>query len=138
MQLAKIKTRIEKIKAELQKIGEMRPGSLNKQYTVCGKANCRCKNPERPEKHGPYHQLSYVHQGKSTSQFIQKELTGKVNEQLGNYKKFRALVNEWVDLALQLAKENLRIDKERLAAVSRHGKLPVRMSKSRGRKLEPK
>lgn len=136
MQLAKLENRIEKIKVEIQKIGEMRPGSLNKQYTVCGKANCRCKNPEKPEKHGPYHQLSYVHQGKSTSQFIQKELAGKVSEQLGNYKKFKTLVNEWVDLALQLAKENLRIDKERLAATSRHDKLQVRPSKSRRRKVQ--
>ena len=133
--MAKAENRIEKIKAEIIKIGAMRPGSLNKQYTVCGKANCRCKNPEKPEKHGPYYQLSYVHEGKSTSQFIQKELTGKVSEQLETYKKLRALVNEWVGLALQLAKEELRLDKERLAITAqRHNKPPVQRYKSRGRK----
>jgi hypothetical protein len=138
MQISKTENRIEKIKLEIMQIGEMRPGSLNRQYTVCGKVNCRCKDPERPKKHGPYYQLSYVHQGKSTSQFIQKELTAKVSEQLATYKRFRTLVNDWVDLALQLARENLRIDKERLAATSRQEKLAARASKSRGKKLQQK
>jgi len=41
----------------------MRPGSLSKQYSVCGKAGCRCVDREKPRKHGPYYQLSYVHRG---------------------------------------------------------------------------
>ncbi|MEK7716872.1 MAG: DUF6788 family protein [Pseudomonadota bacterium] len=105
--------RIEGIKGKLALIGEMRPGSLNQQLTVCGQSNCRCKDPRRPKKHGPYYQLSYVHQGKSTTQFIQKELVGAVRSQLANYKNFKALTTEWVDIALTLAKEKLRADKER-------------------------
>lgn len=125
------KSRIQEIKSELLTIGEMRPGSLNLQYTVCGKENCRCKDPEKPRKHGPYYQLSYVHRGKSTSQFIQKSLVKNVEMQLVNYKKFKALMNEWVDLALNQAKENLRLDKERLAAGSKKPTTPKRRSKSR-------
>ncbi len=117
--------------SELQTIGEMRPGSLNRHYTVCGKENCRCKDPAKPRKHGPYYQLSYVHRGKSTSQFIQNSLVKNVNKQLVNYKKFKALMNEWVDLALNQAKENLRLDKERLAAASQKLTSPKGRSKSR-------
>jgi len=46
--LAQIERRIDKIKAELAEIGEMRPGSLTRQY----------KDPESQS--GPYYQLSYV------------------------------------------------------------------------------
>lgn len=106
--------RIERIKSELQTIGLMRPGSLNKQFTVCGRKNCRCQDAEAPKKHGPYYQLSYIHRGKSTTQFIQEELVNEVEKQLANYKRFRALSDEWVDLSLTLARERLKRDKERL------------------------
>jgi hypothetical protein len=33
--------------------------------------------------------------------------------QLANYKSFKTLMAEWVDIALTLAKERLRIDNER-------------------------
>lgn len=113
MQIQKMEKRIEGIKRKLVLIGEMRPGSLNQQLTVCGRSNCRCTAPKKPQKHGPYYQLSYVHQGKSTTQFVQKEWLGAVRSQLANYKHFKALTAEWVDIALTLAKEKLRADKER-------------------------
>jgi len=113
MQIQKMEKRIEEIKGKLALIGEMRPGSLNEPLTVCGRSNCRCKHPKRPKKHGPYYQLSYVHKGKSTTQYIQKELVGAVRSQLANYKQFKALTTEWVDIALTLAKQKLRADKER-------------------------
>ena len=113
MKTQKMEKRIEEIKRRLALIGEMRPGSINEPLTVCGSSNCRCKDPKRPKKHGPYYQLSYVHNGKSTSQYIPKELVGAVRSQLANYKRFKALTMEWVDIALALAKEKLWADKER-------------------------
>lgn len=104
--------KIDKIKNDLQKIGEMRPGSLNMQFTKCGKPGCRCQDPEKPKRHGPYYQLSYVHHGKSTSQLIQTPQVATVKRQLANYKKFRALTEEWIDLALTQAKERLKAEKE--------------------------
>ena len=106
--------RVEKIRIELQQVGEMRPGSLNKQLTDCGRAGCRCQDPEKPKRHGPYYQLSYVHQGKSTTQFIQKQLVPIVAQQLKNYKTFKSLTSEWIELALAIAKEKLALDKQRL------------------------
>jgi hypothetical protein len=119
MQIKKLEKRIEDIKAKLALIGEMRPGSINAQLTVCGNSSCRCADPKRPRKHGPYYQLSYVHQGKSTTQFIQKELVGAVRAQLANYKNFKALTTEWVDIALALAKAKLQAAKERHKAEAR-------------------
>lgn len=123
MQLEKMILRVEKIKLELQKIGSMRPGSLNQQFTVCGRPGCRCVDPNKPKRHGPYFQLSYVHNGKSTTQFIQKELVPVVSRQLKNYKNFRALTAEWVDLALTIAMEQLAEDKAQLKAQSSSAQL---------------
>lgn len=110
--LNKIEKRIDKIKTELGKVGEMRPGSLSKQYNVCGKPSCKCKDPDKPRKHGPYFQLSYVHKGKSTSQFIRKEFVTDAQQQIRNYKRFKALTTEWVDIALEHARLKLEIARE--------------------------
>ena len=55
-----------------------------------------------------------MHQGKSTTQFIPKALVPLVAQQLKNYKTFKALTTEWVDLALKLAREQLARHKKRL------------------------
>jgi hypothetical protein len=113
MQPEKTEARIVRIKRELQDIGPMRPGSLSKQYSVCGKAGCRCVDPDHPRKHGPYYQLSYVHRGKSTSQFIRPAFVAEVKTQLANYKRYRKLTDDWVGLALELAKWRLEEAKRR-------------------------
>jgi hypothetical protein len=85
-------------------LGDMRPGALSMQYNVCGKPNCRCKDPKDPKKHGPYCQLSYTHKGKSTTEFIKKERVAEVRRQIATYARFKKFTDEWVDLALRIAK----------------------------------
>jgi len=99
----RIEKQIEKIKKELMKLGELHPGSLSQQYNVCGKASCRCKDPENPRKHGPYYQVSYSRKGKSSSVFVRPEDVTSVKKQLVNYKKLMELVNLWIDLGLEQA-----------------------------------
>jgi hypothetical protein len=48
------------MKSQLRALGPMRPGSLSRQYNVCGKPGCRCKDPKNPRRHGPYDQLNYA------------------------------------------------------------------------------
>src|SRR5881392_3811180 len=62
-----LEAQIARIKTVLQRHGPMRPGSLSRQYNVCGKPGCRCKDREHPLRHGPYYQLNYVYRGKKTS-----------------------------------------------------------------------
>ncbi len=114
-QLQKIEAKIQKIKEKLLAIDEMRPGSISRQYNVCGNPNCRCKDKVNPKKHGPYYQLSYVRKGKSSSQFIKKEFLQDAQTQTKNFKLFRKLCDDWVDLALQHAKLKLEILKEEIA-----------------------
>ena len=89
-------------------MGEMRPGALSKQYNVCGKQGCRCKDPRDPQKHGPYYQISYTHLGKSTSEFVKREVVAEARRRLTNYAKFRRLTQEWVALSLRIARAHRR------------------------------
>jgi hypothetical protein len=99
----RLEAQIRQIKAQLQKQGAMRPGSLSRQYNVCGKPGCRCKDPQHPHRHGPYYQLNYVYRGKKTSQFIRREILRQVRTELANYKQFRRLTERWIGLALKVA-----------------------------------
>ena len=85
--------RIAQIKRQLQAIGPLRPGSVSRQFRVCGKPNCRCVDPSNPRRHGPYYQVNYVHPDELKT----------LRAELANYKKFRRLINQWVGLTVQIA-----------------------------------
>ena len=114
MQAKRIEAQIEKLKTELWKIGDMRPGSLSTQYSACQKPGCKCVDPVKPQKHGPFYQLSYSHRGKSTTQFVRPQFVSEVRQQLATYKKFKRLTEKWVALALELSK--LKMEEARSAA----------------------
>ncbi len=94
--------RIEDIKKHLAELGPMHPGSLGEQYNVCGTPGCQCKDPKKPRKHGPYYQLSFTWRGKSSTRFVRPERLAEMRHKVENYKRFRELLNEWVDLAVEL------------------------------------
>ena len=106
-----LERQIEKIKRELLELGDLRPGSLSRQYNVCGNPNCKCKATP-PKKHGPYYQLSSTRKGKSRSKFVRKEEVAAVRAQLKNYAKLRKLTERWVDLAEELSILRLEKDKQ--------------------------
>jgi hypothetical protein len=112
MQVEKLEARIERVKAQLLKVGLMRPGSLSKQYSACQKPGCKCVAPVNPQKHGPYYQLSYVHRGKSTTQFVRPQFVPEVRRQLAAYKKFKALTERWLALSLELSKLKMTLARE--------------------------
>jgi hypothetical protein len=99
-----IRHQIEAVKEQLAELGPMHPGSLSEQFNVCGNPACRCKDPKDPQRHGPYYQLSYTWRGKSSTRFVRQESVAKMKEKVSNYKRFRELVNECVDLSLELEK----------------------------------
>lgn len=96
-----IEGRIGEIKTELATLGQMHPGSISKQYNVCGSPGCRCKAPKNPKKHGPYCQLSWTWRGKSGTAFVKKDELAEAEMLVSNYRRFRDLVDEWVDLAVE-------------------------------------
>jgi len=98
---AQIDRRIAGIQAALAALGPIHPGSMSAQYNVCGTPGCVCKDPQHPKKHGPYYHLSYTWRGKGGTRFVRGAQVEVMREKLANYKRFRELVNEWVDLAIE-------------------------------------
>ena len=108
---------IEKLKQEIARLGDLRPGKLSQQYNVCGKADCRCK-ADPPQKHGPYYQLSFTRNGKSATQFVRKQDLAVVRQQLRNYQQLRKLVDRWIALAMELSRLKVQQPSDRSRGVS--------------------
>ena len=98
-----LEKKIDRIKEKIAALGDLRPGALSQQYNVCGNPRCRCKATP-PLKHGPYFQLSYTWEGKSTSQFVPRDSVPEVKQQLQNYRRLRELIDEWINLAMELSR----------------------------------
>ena len=99
--ISSLKKEIRTIQQALQTLGPMHPGSISSQYQVCGRADCRCADPDKPERHGPYHKLSYVYRGKPVCRFVRAGTETLLKERLVVYKRFRQLVNRWIALSIQ-------------------------------------
>lgn len=97
--LRQIEGKIEKIKKELQLIGEMRPGTLSKQY----------KDPEK--KRGQYCQLSFTHKMKSRTEYIRPVFVQETKQQVKVYKKFKKLLEGWVDLSIEYCRLKMDLAK---------------------------
>src|SRR5881396_704787 len=108
--LPSLKTRIEQLKQEIVGLGDLRPGKLSQQYNVCGKADCRCK-ADPPQKHGPYYQVSFTRNGKSSTQFVREEDLAVVRQQLSNYQRLRELIDRWITLGMELSRLKLQPSK---------------------------
>ena len=102
MTLAQLQRQLLKIQTELSTLGSIHPGSLSEQYNVCGTPGCHCKDAKKPQKHGPYYQLNYTWRGKSRTRFVRAPELERMQEKLVNYKRFRELTVEWVDVAIAL------------------------------------
>ena len=121
-----LEAQIEKLKQEIVRLGDLRPGKLSQQYNVCGKADCRCK-ADPPQKHGPYYQVSFTRKGKSSTQFVRKEDLAVVRQQLRNYQQLRELIDRWITFGMELSR--LKLPSARLGAVSRKPPRGQRLAK---------
>ena len=98
-----IERQIARVRKQLMELGPMRPGSLSCQYK------------DRKDKKQPFYQLSYTRKMKSRSEYVRAENVEAIRVELANFKKFRKLVDQWIDLALELSqlksKSGLHSDK---------------------------
>jgi hypothetical protein len=101
MEIDTIDTRIEAIKRELAGLGPLHPGSVSKQYNICGTPGCRCKDAKRPKKHGPYYQLSYTWQGRHSTRFVRPDQLAAMTEKVDNHRRLRELMAEWIALSVE-------------------------------------
>jgi len=95
--LVRIERRIERIKAELATLGDMRPGSLTKQY----------KDPDSHS--GAYYQLSYTLDRQSRTEYIRRESLADIRRRVSNYKRFKKLCAEWITLGIEHSKLAMKL-----------------------------
>ena len=103
--MIKEQRRVEQLKGKLARLGPLLPGSISEQWNVCGTPGCRCKDPKKPVKHGPYYQLSFTIGGKSSSLFIRKEDLPEARRRLRRYQQFKALCTELVHASIALTRK---------------------------------
>lgn len=87
--IKEIRGKIGKLKEKVARLGDMRPGSLTRQSRSWGKS---------------YWQISYTHRGKGGTGYVSNERYKEVKRQTENYRKFREMSLELVDLSIELAK----------------------------------
>ena len=112
---AELTDRIQRIKAALLALGDLRPGALSEQYNTCRTPGCRCK-ADPPQRHGPYHQLSYSHRGQKPHREHPPRTHHTVTSQIANYRKLRDLIDQWIDTGIEL--DRLRRQPTPIAAAS--------------------
>jgi hypothetical protein len=96
-----IRKRIDRIKAELAAIDDMRPGSLTRQY----------KDPA--SRSGAYYQLSYTREMKSRTEYIARDCVREVRRQISNYKRFKALTEAWIALSIEQSRLQMKLARRR-------------------------
>lgn len=100
-ELERIGRRIVEIQRLLQEIGDMRPGSLTRQYRL----------PK--EKVGPYHQVSYTHKMRSRTEYVRPEHVARLKREIAVHKRFKKLISEWTDLAIRQSSLRLKLPARR-------------------------
>lgn len=109
----KSKNNVEKIKDQINNLGPFISGTISEQWNVCGKAQCACKDPKKPKKHGPYLKLGFSVQGKQSTMFIKKEDLSEVQKRIQRYQEFKQLCFDLLKANVELVKENGFTSEER-------------------------
>ena len=97
--IQQIEQRIDRIKRRLLEIGPMRPGSLTRQY----------KDPQHQA--GAYWQISYTRQMKSRTEYVRQECVTELRRQIATHKRFKRLVDQWIDLSIEHSRLSVQIAK---------------------------
>ena len=116
--VAELEQRREELRERLASAGEMRPGSLVGRYRRCGKAGCHCAG-EGAEGHGPSWSLTRVVDGKTVTRIIPEAAVERTRVQIAEYRAFRDLSREFVEVNDQLC--DARLGSERARAEAEKG-----------------
>jgi len=99
-----IKKITEKINAKLKEIRKrknMLKGSINKVYTKCGNANCKCA---RGFKHEEYRITKKGPNNKTKTVYLPKDNIKKTQKMIENYREAKIFFNEIIELNFELIK----------------------------------
>lgn len=95
---------IRRIQEQLDRLEPFLPGSISQQFNVCGNPSCRCKDPKNPKRHGPYYQLSFTVNGRSSTRFIKPAELPEARRRIRRFKRFKLLNAQLVEACIALAR----------------------------------
>lgn len=129
--ISNLEDRRSQLLTELSALGDLRPGSLVLRYRKCGKAGCRCAQPGGPA-HGPCWSLTRAIEGKTATWVVPSgPVLTEVQTQVAEYKRFRALEAEFIEVSERLSDARIEAMEEgRTPAKKRASKLPSRRKSS--------
>lgn len=105
--LQQLETERERLINQLAQLGDMRPGSMVGRFRKCGKPTCHCAHPTS-EAHGPSWSLTRSVEGKTVTKVIPAGSAVKQTKaQLAEYRRFRKLVQELIELNVQICDQKL-------------------------------
>jgi hypothetical protein len=110
--LEELERKRDGLRAKLAATGEMRPGSLVGRYRRCGKASCHCAE-EGAQGHGPSWSLTRVVDGKTVTRIIPESAVELTRQQIAEYRAFRGLGREFVEVNEQLCDQRLAAERAR-------------------------
>jgi len=123
----------ETLKAQLAAVGDMRPGFLMGRFRKCGKPGCHCARHDSPG-HGPSWSLTHqVAHHTKTRVIPAGPAVQRTQAQLAEYRRFRELSRELVEISEQLCDAQLAEEKGAPAEAAEKGG-SVRRSKRRSAK----
>lgn len=95
------------LKAQIAKIGDMRPGSLVEHYRKCGKASCHCAQTGS-RGHGPQWLVTHAIAGKTVTKVIPAgPAVERTREQIAEYQHFRDVSRELVQTSERICNAHL-------------------------------
>ena len=98
--IQKLEAKILKLKQSIAGLGALRPGSVSQQ--IAGGEN------RKPRK---YWQISYTYKMRSRTDYLRDDLAKSVENETLEYKKFKKIIDEIIELSIQLSKEKIEIAK---------------------------
>ena len=95
------------LKAELARLGLVRPGSLVRRRMPCGKPACRCMG-DPPILHGPYYQWTHKIRGKTVTMRLSKAQARRCRDWIRNRRQMKNLLRRMETLSLKETDRILR------------------------------
>lgn len=106
MDVKQLENRKKELLESLNRLGDMRRGSLQERYIPCGKKGCRCTKPGN-RGHGPNYSLTWKKEGKTITRYIGWEQVGQVREQIEERHEFQRICDELLRVSDELSDARL-------------------------------
>jgi len=100
--MKQLENRIERIKSEIAAMGNIRPGSLSKQW-----------RKSKGEQYAEYWQLSYTLKGRGRTDYVPPSGVKRVKAEIKNYKRLKELIDLWIEFSVELSKANIKEESTR-------------------------